>query len=457
MPRISSPSAAEIASPLRSTPSATRQSSASWPPPSRAASSPTTAPSSRDDHLRVRRPFGDAERRGRPACRVDRLRDLVGVGCADGHECASATPNAGGLGDGAVGDRQRVEASAEREAVDRELLPGHELLDEEAAAPRHARAPPRRPARAPVGVATTESPRWPWRSGALTTHGQPSSAAASRASSQRPARADTGLRHARLAKRSRWRSFDVGQHAPPRASAGAAARAGRRRAPRCRPASRSRARSGRRRAPPRRAGRSRARPRRRRSRGGRRSGSRARPGSRSTAITYRPRLRAAASSPSCAGPAPRTRRRVRSGPENALPPSLILAVPRDSALEPLVEGRARAPARQRERLLGRADVAVDLSGPLGHVLLQRRAACRARRAPGRRSRSRRCRFRWRRSAPRPRRVERRLDDRLDRLGVVVHEEPVARCVAVAVNRQRLVRSACVMKRGITFSGCCRGP
>ena len=35
----------------------------------------------RDDDLRIRRPLGDAERRGRPACRVDRLRDPLGRLC----------------------------------------------------------------------------------------------------------------------------------------------------------------------------------------------------------------------------------------------------------------------------------------------------------------------------------------------------------------------------------------
>ena len=43
---------------------------------------------------------------------------------------------------------------------------------------------------------------------------------------------------------------------------------------------------------------------------------------------------------------------------------------------------------------------------------------------------------------------RRGDDRLDRLGVVLDVEPVAARVPVAVDRQRLAASACVMKRGI---------
>ena len=99
-----------------------------------------------------------------------------------------------------------------------------------------------------------------------------------------------------------------------------------------------------------------------------------------------PRSRAAARRPSCAGPAPRTRRRFGASPRPP-PPGLVLAIPADRPLEPLVEARARPPARQPRRLLGRADVPVDLAEPFGHVRLAAARGLPSASSTGRRSRT----------------------------------------------------------------------
>src|SRR5206468_10912392 len=54
--------------------------------------------------------------------------------------------------------------------------------------------------------------------------------------------------------------------------------------------------------------------------------------------------------------------------EDAPPPGLIVAVPGDGALEAVLERRARAPAEDPLGLAGRADVTVDLPGPLDDVV-----------------------------------------------------------------------------------------
>src|SRR5947209_13848224 len=53
--------------------------------------------------------------------------------------------------------------------------------------------------------------------------------------------------------------------------------------------------------------------------------------------------------------------------EDRSPPRLIVAIPRDGALQALFEPGPRGPAEQPLGLLGRADVAVDLAQPLGDV------------------------------------------------------------------------------------------
>ena len=122
--------------------------------------------------------------------------------------------------------------------------------------------------------------------------------------------------------------------------------------------------------------------------------------------------------------------------ENAPPPGLVLAVPGHRLLETVGEARPRAPARQLGHLVRRADVAVDLPEPLGDVHLGRaRVADRVEHQIGD----------VRHGDVDPRRdvhdlarepVDRRVDQRLDRLGVVVDVEPVPARVPVAVNRQR---------------------
>src|SRR5215207_8091587 len=156
---------------------------------------------------------------------------------------------------------------------------------------------------------------------------------------------------------------------PARADAGARARAPR--GLRSRPGSRSPARSPRSRAPRAPTGRSRARPRWTRSPGDPRTRTRAR--------TDHGRRR------SRTGPAPGPRRGGRSGPDRPLgregaclgpedrpPPGLVLAVPGDGALQPVLETRPRPPAEQALGPVGRADVPAHLAGTLLDVLAQRR-------------------------------------------------------------------------------------
>ena len=160
-------------------------------------------------------------------------------------------------------------------------------------------------------------------------------------------------------------------------------------------------------------------------------------GSRSSAITNSPRSRAAASRPSCAGPAPRTRRR------------LPVAAPGPST-RPHCRGTTRWCARARPRTTcGRASRAASPPSPSSR--------CGGRPARGARrtcvlsdaglpssSSTLSAMSQTETSIPvatlitSPTTESSACDDRLDRLGVVVHVEPVAARVAVAVDRQRLV-------------------
>ena len=160
-------------------------------------------------------------------------------------------------------------------------------------------------------------------------------------------------------------------------------------------------------------------------------------GSRSSAITNSPCSRAAPSSPSCAGPAPRTRRR------------LPVAAPGPST-RPHCRGTTRWCARARPR---------TTSSPASRAGAPPSRSSRCGGRPGRGAR-RRCTLSERGLAEQVENLVRDLrhrdvdarrdvdhladdrvvgrDDRLDRLGVVVHVEPVAARMAVAVDRQRLV-------------------
>ncbi len=95
-------------------------------------------------------------------------------------------------------------------------------------------------------------------------------------------------------------------------------------------------------------------------------------GSRSAATTWRsPRARALPR----AARAARARRLGRGDglepAEDASPPCLVVAVPGHRPLETVGERRPCSPPRQPLELLGRPDVAVDLAGALGDVLLGR--------------------------------------------------------------------------------------
>ena len=202
---------------------------------------------------------------------------------------------------------------------------------------------------------------------------------------------------------------------------------------------RSRARSARRRPRRARAARRRARPRSRRSAPLRRvARTRARPGRgrrRSSSTSARRARRA--SRPSCAGPAPRTRRRVPRAPQDRPPPGLVLAVPGDRPLEPVSKSvRARQPV-SRSSLSVEPMCRSTWPEPLLDVddpgVASRRAS----------STSRRCRATEMSTpvatfstSPATASIGASID-RLDRLGVVVDVEPVAAGVPVAVDRQRL--------------------
>ncbi len=124
-----SPSAAPSASALRSTPSAAWQSSASWPPPRRAASSPTLGPSGPATIWVYVGPCSIPS-----ACVAARAASThaatVSASSRLGQTWASATPNAGGSARLAVGDGQRHEAAVDRERVHGHLRPDHRRFDE---------------------------------------------------------------------------------------------------------------------------------------------------------------------------------------------------------------------------------------------------------------------------------------------------------------------------------------
>ena len=120
---------------LRSTPSATRQSSASCPPPTRADTFASSGPSSPSRTCVVVGPCSIAERGRRSGRGLDRGADLrrLELGGPDVRE-RDAERGRGCLL--AVGDRQRHEAAVEGERVDRHDAAADELLDEAVVAAR---------------------------------------------------------------------------------------------------------------------------------------------------------------------------------------------------------------------------------------------------------------------------------------------------------------------------------
>ena len=119
------PSAASIARPFRSTPVTASTSSASWPPPSRAATSITCGPSGPRRSCVYVGPFSIPS--------ADAARAATSSACP----CVVARPDVrqsdaegGRLGDDAVGDDQAREDTVGREADDGHLRAVDELLDE---------------------------------------------------------------------------------------------------------------------------------------------------------------------------------------------------------------------------------------------------------------------------------------------------------------------------------------
>ena len=166
---------------------------------------------------------------------------------------------------------------------------------------------------------------------------------------------------------------------------------------------------------------------------------RARPGSRSTTAIQRPRACAASSSPSCAGPAPRTRRRGLPERESlSTTPHCRDTTRRCARGPPRSDVRGRQPSSRsafsvepmwRSTWPSRSGTFRTSSARLAEHVEHHRRRCRETEM----------------SMPVATlmhlardRVDRRLDHRLDRLGVVEHVEPVARRMPVAVDRQRLV-------------------
>ena len=168
--------------------------------------------------------------------------------------------------------------------------------------------------------------------------------------------------------------------------------------------------------------------------------SRAPTGSRSTAITKSSRSRAARAARAARAPRLGRGDAVARGSE----PRHQASFSRYQATvcsSPSLEARSRRASRSAAR----ASRSSRCGGRPGPAARRRRpsatSACRARRAPRRRCRATEMSTPVATFTPRRDRVDVRRDDRLDRLGVVVDVEPVAARVAVAVDRQRLVRRA----------------
>ena len=370
-----SPSAAARASAFRSTPSAAAQSSASCPPPRRAASSTTRGPSSPTRtcvYVGPSRPRAPRLPPRRLDGRGDRLR-----GERARPDVRERDAERRGLGDEAVGDGQRVEAALDREGVHRHLAalrraprraPSPPCATRERARTRRAELVARRDDREaalPLPVGRLHDAREAEPLARLDVLGERHELA-------------SGLRHACLGE-----SLAL--------AAASRSRAPRRRDERVRQPEALRDPRGHRHGPV--------------DPGGddpvdalgagepvdrflvlgrddRAPVGDTKPDARRVPVggdDEEPALAGRASSPSCAGPAPRTRRRFGgvAGPRRHQASFSRYQVIVCSS--PSLERRARTPAEQPLGLVGRADVPVDLAEPLGHVRFSD-AACRARRA-----------------------------------------------------------------------------
>ena len=334
------------------------------------------------------------------------------------------------VGGEAVGDEERVEDAVDRDGLTVTSGPSTYSSTMYGAVPRGLDAPPRSPPGAPPRCARSVSPRWPWRSGALTTQGA-TRLVEQRAAAGRPA----------AAKRSRCLDFVVDERrgrgvdrmrkpeplGDPRGDAHGPVRA--------------RARRSRRRSRRARGGRSPARPRWRRARACPRRRSRA------------PRDRGRPRSRTGRARAPRAGARSAPAPLLGRGDAVAGARPSRSSTRPRSRGTRRPSARARRSKLVRARQPVSRSSlsvePMWRSTWPSRSSTKT----------------FSTSAPTaastasatsrdgdvdPGRdvhdlagehVDVRRDDRLDRLGVVVDVEPVAARVPVAVDRQRLARRA----------------
>ena len=348
---------------------------------------PRTAPVRAEPDLGVARPVLDPERRrprrarlDRPASSAWRARPGVSERDAEGRRLGGhRSVTVSGMKPPSTRERRSRSARARRSA------PRRARRRREASTAPRDRGRELRPRRA-----TSVSPRWPCRSGALTTHGN-------RAVAGSLAEHARGCGTPAAAKRSRCRVFDVASTAvapsigcgsPSRSATRAAIPTGQSMPGAMIPstllgrASRSIARLV-------------------LGRDHRASSASAKPGasgSRSTAITNEVRARARPRAGRAApAPAPRTRRRCAVGARGLLRHQASLS--RYQAMvcsSPSSNARARPPAGQALHLVGGADVAVDLAEPLRDVRLQSTRLRRAPRARDRRSRPPRCRRRWRR-------------------------------------------------------------
>ena len=313
-------------------------SSASWLAPSRAETWITSGPP------RLRRSRTCEGPSTIPsASTARRATSAADCACGEGQLSLERDAERRRLGADAVGDEQRDVLARDREAADGHLGPVEVLLDEHRAAARGGARLRERALELGRVLDEAELRSGPARSTTLTTTRQ------RRARARRPARRGdaASAAAARRPPRAPRAGAPCWRRAPPSpARAGGRSRASRRSAPRRRPSGRGRERSGRRARAPRRGARSPARPRSRRCSGGRRTRTRARRG-RGRRPPSRSRARAPPrSSPSCAGPAPRTSRRRLV--------SLGLAPPRALSRSEEMSGQS-ATVNERSRPLRRLE------------------------------------------------------------------------------------------------------
>ena len=272
----------------------------------------------------------------------------------------------------AVGDRDDVVPAVDREAVHGHLRAGHELLVEHAPAARAAPRPAGGRGRRPSRVARRSLiARWPWRSAALTTAGIRRAAPVSDQAGWGTPAAARALALRELVGRQ------LGAVARSSGCGRSSSSARPRRPPA--PASRCPARSGRA-APPRAPSAA------RRSTSSLETATSPRAGSASQTTVRTPSALRRVDRVALRGPAAEDDEvgasdRLRGLSRRPGPPATMPGCPGTSAIvrsRPSSNGDARAPAEQLGRLVGRADVAVDLARPVGDVVLEARRACPAR-------------------------------------------------------------------------------